>query len=114
MATINIESGKAKIPANEFSLFALGFRPFFLAAGFAAIILMLDWLAVLFSVLDANVYYGTAVWHSHEMVFGFAVAVVAGFLLTAVRNWTSVQTTQGSRLAAMLMLWGGGSFFAHF
>ena len=73
-----------------------------------AVVLMLWWQGLLLSVLDADTYYGAAVWHSHEMVFGFAVAVIAGFLLTAVRNWTNVQTLKGPWLAAIVMLWLAG------
>lgn len=108
MSLINIESIKSPIPADKFSLFELGFRPFFLAAAVAAVTLMLWWLAVLFGVVDADVYYGGAVWHSHEMVFGFSSAVIAGFLLTAVRNWTSVPTLKGAWLAALVLLWLAG------
>jgi len=108
MSLINIESLQKPIPQNRFSLFELGFRPFFLAAAVAAVALMLWWQGLLLSVVDADAYYGAAVWHSHEMVFGFAVAVVAGFLLTAVRNWTSEQTLRGPWLAAIVMLWLAG------
>ncbi len=108
MTLINIESLQKPIPPERFSLFELGFRPFFLAAAVAAIALMLWWLAQLFTAVDANVYYGAAIWHSHEMVFGFAVAVIAGFLLTAVRNWTSVQTLKGNSLVTLVMLWLAG------
>lgn len=108
MTLINIESLKKPIPENRFSLFELGFRPFFLAAGAVAIVLILMWMGLLSSVIDADFYYGAAMWHSHEMVFGFAVAVVAGFLLTAVRNWTSVQTLRGAWLAAIVGLWLAG------
>ena len=96
MTLINIESLQSPIPGDRFSLFELGFRPFFLAAGIVAIALLLGWMGLLLSVFDADVYYGASVWHGHEMVFGFAVAVIAGFLLTAVRNWTSTQTLKGS------------------
>ncbi len=108
MTLINIEALQNPIPAGRFSLFELGFRPFFLAAAAAAIALMLWWLALLLSVVEADAYYGAAVWHSHEMVFGFAVAVIAGFLLTAVRNWTSSNTLKGGLLIAIVMLWLAG------
>jgi len=108
MSLINIESLQKPIPQNRFSLFELGFRPFFLAAAVVAVVLMLWWQGLLLSLLDADVYYGAAIWHSHEMVFGFAVAVMAGFLLTAVRNWTKVQTLKGPWLAAIVILWLAG------
>lgn len=108
MSLINIESLQNPIPQNRFSLFELGFRPFFLAAGVGAVVLMLWWQGLLFAVVDADAYYGDVIWHSHEMIFGFAVAVMAGFLLTAVRNWTKVQTLKGAWLAALVLLWLAG------
>lgn len=53
-------------------------------------------------------YYGSSGWHAHEMLFGYMVAVIAGFLLTAVRNWTNIQTVRGIPLAALVMLWVAG------
>ncbi len=83
---------------------ALGFRPFFLLAGVLATSLVPLWLFAFFGKIALPTrYYGTA-WHGHEMVFGFAVAVIAGFLLTAARNWTGEQTTSGARLGALVGL----------
>ncbi len=63
------------------------------------------WLA-LFSGTVAVHYYGDAVrWHAHEMLFGYTVAVIAGFLLTAVRNWTGRDTPSGGSLGALLLVW---------
>ncbi|MCB1618910.1 MAG: NnrS family protein, partial [Pseudomonadales bacterium] len=71
------------------ALFELGFRPFFALAGIAAVVQLLLWLTMLQFHWPASAgYYPTLGWHVHEMLFGYAVAVVAGFLLTAVRNWT--------------------------
>jgi len=89
-------------------LFALGFRPFFLLAGFFAIFLVAAWVPVFVGEFAFNTYYGQLGWHSHEMIFGYTSAVVAGFLLTAVRNWTDTPTPTGGYLAAMAALWLGG------
>ncbi len=89
-------------------LFALGFRPFFLLAGFFAIFLVAAWVPVFVGGFAFGTYYGQLGWHSHEMIFGYACAVVAGFLLTAVRNWTDTPTPTGGYLAAMAALWLGG------
>ncbi len=105
MAIMNISSPSQRIPENTFSLFALGFRPFFLAAGAAAVVLLLAWMYILSSATPLQTYYGVAGWHSHEMLFGFVSAVIAGFLLTATRNWTSVQTLSGAKLGALVVLW---------
>ncbi len=89
-------------------LFALGFRPFFLLAGFFAFFLVAAWVPVFVAGFAFNTYYGQLGWHSHEMIFGYTSAVVAGFLLTAVRNWTERPTPTGGYLAAMAALWLGG------
>jgi uncharacterized protein involved in response to NO len=82
---------------DKIPIFALGFRPFYLLAAIFALAVIPLWL-VSFGAQ------GIA-WHSHEMIFGFAMAVVAGFLLTAVRNWTGQPTPVGGPLAAMAALW---------
>ena len=90
------------------ALFTLGFRPFFLVAALAAVALVAFWLADYGGALSVKTYYGGTTWHGHEMVFGYAAAVVAGFLLTAVRNWTSMDTLRGGPLGALLVLWIAG------
>ena len=94
--------------------FALAFRPFFLLAGVAAAVLIPVW-AIAFGLgrLGPN-YYGFIEWHGHEMVFGYAVAVAVGFLLTAARNWTGIQTLSGAPLAALAGLWGLGRVLPFF
>jgi uncharacterized protein involved in response to NO len=88
-------------------LFAKGFRPFFLAASLLGAALVLAWLGILFGGL---VFAGHSplLWHGHEMVYGFTLAVVAGFLLTAVGNWTGRETATGAKLAWLAGLWGLG------
>ena len=74
--------------SSRFPLLALGFRPFYLlAALFAASALPL-WLVMVIGGVQLDTYFAGMLWHSHEMVYGFTSAVIAGFLLTAVRNWT--------------------------
>jgi len=87
------------------SLLALGFRPFFLAAGASAALLMGIWLAMLKGWVPAEHYYGSTNWHGHEMLFGYAAAVITGFLLTATRNWTGIDTLTGPKLGALALLW---------
>ena len=96
------------------ALFRLGFRPFFLLAGaFAALIIPL-WLLVWSGRATLPTTQLPASWHAHEMVFGFVVAVVAGFLLTAVRNWTSRPTPTGPVLAGLAALWAAGRLLVLF
>ena len=89
------------------SLLALGFRPFFLAAGTSAALLMGIWLATLKGWIPAENYYGTNNWHAHEMLFGYAMAVIGGFLLTAGWNWTGRKTADGLPLAVLFACWAG-------
>lgn len=89
------------------AVWQLGFRPFYLlAAVFAAISVPL-WLASYFGVLQGALQVGLG-WHMHEMVFGFAVAVVVGFLFTAGRSWTGLDTPRGAHLMALVALWLAG------
>lgn len=90
---------------DRYPIFALGFRPFYLFAAAFAVVALPLWLANVFGVVRLNGYLNGVHWHSHEMVFGFTSAVIAGFLLTAVRNWTSQPTPAGMGLAALTGLW---------
>ena len=107
MALLPIEDLQTRAPPTGWAPFALGFRPFFLAAGVYAVLLMALWLLVLRGNLTLG---GLSpfVWHGHEMVFGFAVSVIAGFLLTAARNWTGIPTPSGVPLAMLFLLWLAG------
>jgi len=86
-------------------LLTLGFRPFFLLAGAAAVILMGYWIHAYGRGTAVSAYYSGFVWHGHEMLFGYTGAVIAGFMLTAVRNWTKQDTLRGPALAALAILW---------
>jgi uncharacterized protein involved in response to NO len=97
-----------KISENTRSLFPLwrlGFRPFFLAGASFATLAILLWLAFLGGHLGWQPAGGMLAWHRHEMMFGFAVAIVAGFLLTAVQNWTATPGLTGRPLALLAGLW---------
>jgi uncharacterized protein involved in response to NO len=90
-----------------FALWNLGFRPFyFLASVFAALSVAL-WTCEYAGYLSAG-YLRVPVWHGHEMLFGYTLAVVTGFLFTAVRNWTGQPTPTGALLAAYAALWAAG------
>jgi uncharacterized protein involved in response to NO len=86
-------------------LFALGFRPFFLLAGLFAVLSIAVWAPAFVNGDALTTYYGAIGWHSHEMVFGYSAAVIAGFLLTAVRNWTDLPTPAGAPLAVIAAVW---------
>jgi uncharacterized protein involved in response to NO len=107
MALLPIEDLQQRAPLAGWAPFALGFRPFFLAAGVYAVLLMALWVLVLRGSLDLG---GLSpfIWHGHEMVFGFTVSVIAGFLLTAAQNWTGIRTPSGTPLAMLFLLWVAG------
>lgn len=84
---------------------SLGFRPFYLLAAIFAAVAIPIWMGIYLGAISPGSYLNGFLWHSHEMVFGFAVAVISGFLLTAVRNWTGLATPSGGPLAALVVLW---------
>jgi len=93
-------------PVPEFALFNLGFRPFFLLAGVFSLVSIFIWGNVsVYGWPAPRMPFSTMHWHAHEMIFGYGMAVAAGFLLTAVRNWTHIQTPQGFPLAGLATLW---------
>ncbi|HEY8431252.1 MAG TPA: NnrS family protein [Sandaracinaceae bacterium] len=95
-------------PAARSALLAKGFRPFFLLAALWAAAAVPLWLVVQAGRADVGAYFVPAYWHAHEMVFGYAAAVVAGFLLTAASNWTGRETATGALLLALAVLWIAG------
>jgi len=87
-----------------FALWQLGFRPFYLLAGIFGAGSIALWAAQVSGALGAT-YLPGPVWHAHEMLFGFALAVIVGFLFTAGRNWSGRPTPRGAPLAALAALW---------
>jgi uncharacterized protein involved in response to NO len=95
--------------------FAYGFRPFFLLAGIYAAVGMLVWLWAYIAGWSPLWSLPPQLWHSHEMLFGFIAAAVAGFVLTAVPSWTGSRGFAGAPLIALVMLWFAGRIaFAFF
>lgn len=90
------------------ALFSYGFRPFFLFAALWSAAAVPIWIAAL--VLNGGMIGGEdgRAWHVHEMLFGFLPGVIAGFLLTAVPNWTGRLPVTGPRLGALVALWIAG------
>ncbi len=86
-------------------LFANGFRPAFLAAGLAALLLVPAWIAVLVFGAPLGSSWPPTLWHAHEMLFGFVGAAISGFLLTAVPSWTGRRGFAGPPLVILLALW---------
>ncbi len=88
------------------ALFNLGFRPFFLFGSTYAAISIFVWVQVYSGQSDQTFSFSSPmIWHAHEMIFGYAMAIIAGFLLTAARNWTGVQTINGLPLLLLSLCW---------
>ena len=103
-----LEAKRVHAGSDRFALFDLGCRPFYLLAALLAALNVPLWVAQWHGVVpQAGELTGVA-WHAHEMVFGFAAAVITGFLFTAARNWTGLPTPTGRRLAALAALWVAG------
>jgi uncharacterized protein involved in response to NO len=103
----NIEEPPRAAAPRGFALWELGFRPFYLLASVFAAASILLW-ALQFTGHLAAPYLPGPLWHAHEMLFGFTLAVVVGFLFTAGRNWSGLPTPTGGRLAALAALWLAG------
>ena len=95
-------------PYSGPALFSYGFRPFFLAASLFALAVVPVWLAVWQGRLTLAGPFQPVDWHVHEMLFGYAAAVIAGFLFTAIPNWTGRMPTRGWPLMALVALWLAG------
>jgi len=95
---------RAPPAAAGFALWNLGFRPFYLLASLFSAVSVLLWVAQ-YSGWLPSAYLQGALWHGHEMLFGYTLAVIAGFLLTAVRAWTAQPTPTGVPLMALAALW---------
>ena len=87
------------------ALFEKGFRPFFLLASLYASLGIVFWVLVIAGRASSDAYLGAIEWHAHEMIFGFTLAVLGGFLLTAIGNWTSRPMPRGPLLASLVLLW---------
>lgn len=99
---------KPLVPPSGCAVLALGFRPFYLLGAFLAVLLVPLWILLLSGLLQLDAGISPLLWHAHEMVFGFAAAIIVGFLLTAGKNWTGLQTPHGAPLAALAALWLAG------
>lgn len=91
---------------GRYAFLHTGFRPFFACASVGAVLLMVLWLGVFGLGWTALPMAWPAItWHAHEMIYGYGLAVVAGFLLTAVKNWTNLKTLEGYPLLALALVW---------
>lgn len=86
-------------------ILSYGFRPFFLIGAVYGALAVPIWLSRYFGKLTLDGVFSPLTWHSHEMLFGFLPAIIAGFLLTAIPNWTGRLPIQGTALLALLFIW---------
>jgi len=93
-------------------LLRLGFRPFYLLAALLACIAVPVWMLVFIGRIGWSSSLPPQLWHAHEMLFGFAAAVIVGFLMTAGKAWTGLQTPRSTALAALALLWLGARIAA--
>ncbi len=90
------------------ALFSYGFRPLFLLAGLWAVVVVPLWMAVWSGTVTLNGPFSPTDWHIHELLFGYTSVVIAGFLFTAIPNWTGRMPTRGWPLVALSVLWLAG------
>jgi uncharacterized protein involved in response to NO len=104
--SLNIDDSRIALAIPPF--LRLAFRPFFLCGALFSILAIAWWCWFWLHPSAWNPYGGPIWWHGHEMIFGFAAAIVVGFLLTAVQTWTGVIGLRGAPLSALLGLWLAG------
>ncbi len=85
--------------------FRLAFRPFFWFGALFSVLSVATWELTYTGQIDFSPYGGSLFWHIHEMLFGFTVAIICGFLLTAVQTWTGVESVKGKSLVILLLIW---------
>jgi uncharacterized protein involved in response to NO len=95
----------ASVKPNGLPLLRLGFRPFYLLAALFAALAIPLWAAMVLGHVSIGLAVPPLLWHAHEMLYGFAAAVVIGFLMTAGKAWTGLPTPRGPALGALALLW---------
>ena len=90
------------------ALLSYGFRPFFLFGAIYAGLIVLAWLPMFYGELELSTAFTPIDWHVHETLYGFLPAVVTGFLLTAIPNWTGRLPIQGMPLLVLVAVWVAG------
>lgn len=96
------------------ALLSYGFRPFFLLGSIWAGAEIIAWLPIFYGELSLATAFSPRDWHVHELLFGYLPAVIAGFLLTAIPNWTGRLPLQGPSLALLVLTWLAGRYVVAF
>ena len=89
----------------ESIIFQNSFRPFFIAAGIWATLAVPFWLLNYFGIMIVIDNFNILLWHQHEILYGFVAAAIAGFILTAIPNWTGRLPIKNKPLAILVFLW---------
>jgi uncharacterized protein involved in response to NO len=108
MAQTRPRGGIPRLKPCAIAVLSYGFRPFFLGAGIWAFVGMVLWVGLVSGQWTFAAQYGAVAWHAHEFLFGYVSAVLCGFLLTAIPNWTGRLPLQGGPLLVMFVLWAAG------
>lgn len=95
-------------PGNHSAILSYGFRPFFLVGAVYAAVTIIFWLPLLYGHVETASLFSPVDWHTHEMLFGYLAAIVTGFLLTAIPNWTGRLPVRGWPLLTLLLIWLAG------
>ncbi len=103
-----MDGGRDRRGGAPLAVFSLGLRPFFLGAALWAALAMALWVGLLSGAVALPVAWDPVAWHAHAILFGYLGAVIGGFLLTAVPNWTGRRPLSGAPLAALVALWLAG------
>jgi uncharacterized protein involved in response to NO len=90
------------------AILSYGFRPFFFFGACYAALAILAWLPLYFGEISNPSSFSPRDWHAHEMLYGYLPAVITGFLLTAIPNWTGRLPLQGRPLLALILVWVAG------
>jgi uncharacterized protein involved in response to NO len=99
------EGKSVAVKPSGWPVLRLGFRPFYLGGALFAALGIPLWLAMFMGGLSATPAVPALLWHAHEMLFGFAVAIIIGFLLTAGKTWTGLATPRGASLGGLVLVW---------
>jgi uncharacterized protein involved in response to NO len=86
-------------------IWQLGFRPFFLLGSLSSAIFLLLWIGLFAGYIDFDTFFPPIFWHAHEMVYGFVIAIVSGFILTASAKWTGIRGLHGNKLILLVAVW---------
>lgn len=105
---MNTKTNEQTTKVQNFALFDIAFRPLFLGGSLFSLCAILIWAGLFSGHLQLEVFGGRLWWHTHEMLFGFVCAIIMGFLLTAVQNWTSQKSISHRPLLALVLLWLSG------